>query len=195
MSDKNKQILEQDENLMDHDYDGIKELDNPPPRWIMLMFYITIGWSIIYGAYFFWLKEGSLQDEEYAMKSEKHDEKYQITSISSDDLVAFTDEASLAEGKQIYTDMACMACHGMNGEGNTIGPNLTDNAWIHGCKIEDVFNVIKNGVPEKGMTPYKVQLSDDKIQKVGSYILSIVGSNPANAKAPQGEECIAGNNS
>lgn len=192
MSDKNKQILEQDENLMDHDYDGIKELDNPPPRWIMMMFYITIGWAILYGAYYFWLKEGALQDEEYVLKSEKHDQKYQVASLSADDLVAFTDEASLAEGKQIYADMACMACHGMNGEGNAVGPNLTDDYWIHGCSVEDVFNIIKNGEPAKGMTPFKSQLSDEKIQKVTSYVLSLVGSNPANAKEPQGEECKPG---
>lgn len=195
MSEEKKNITEEDDKLMDHEYDGIQELDNPAPRWIMLLFYITIGWSILYGAYYFWLKQGPHQDEEYAMKSAAHDEKYQITSISADDLVAFTDEASLAEGKQVYTEMACMACHGMNGEGNAIGPNLTDNSWIHGCSIEDVFNIIKNGEPSKGMTPFKGQLSDEKIQKVASYVLSLVGSNPANAKAPQGEECITGNNS
>lgn len=196
MSEEKKIMNEQEEeHLMEHDYDGIKELDNPPPRWIMLLFYITIGWSILYGAYFFWLKQGPSQEEEYAMKSEAHDEKYQIASLSADDLVAFTDEATLAEGKQIYTDMGCMACHGMNGEGNAVGPNLTDNYWIHGCKISDLFTVIKNGVPAKGMTPFKSQLSDEKIQKVASYVLSLVGSNPANPKDPQGVECTTGENS
>lgn len=189
MSEEKIKHTEQDDHITDHDYDGIKELDNPPPRWIMLLFYITIGWAIIYGAYYFWLKEGDHQDAEYARKSEKHDQKYQIASLSADDLVAFTDEASLVEGKQIYTDMACMACHGLNGEGNAIGPNLTDKFWIHGCDIQSVFNVIKNGVPAKGMTAFKGQISDEKIQKVASYILSMKDSNPANAKDPQGVEC------
>lgn len=190
MSENNKQLQDQEEHLMmDHDYDGIKELDNPAPRWIMMLFYLTIGWSILYGAYYFWLGEGNNQEAEYIRKSKEHDEKYQIASLSADDLVAFTDEASLAEGKQIYTDMGCMACHGMNGEGNTIGPNLTDEYWIHGCDIKSVFNIIKNGVPTKGMTAFKGQLSDEKIQKVASYILALKGSNPANAKAPQGEKC------
>lgn len=189
MSEEKIKHTEPEKHLTDHDYDGIKELDNPPPRWIMLLFYITIGWAIIYGAYYFWLKEGDHQDAEYVRKSEKHDQKYQIASVSADDLVAFTDEASLAEGKQIYTDMACMACHGMNGEGNAVGPNLTDTHWIHGCDIQSVFNVIKNGVPAKGMTAFKGQISDDKIQKVASYVLSLKGSNPANAKEPQGVEC------
>lgn len=189
MSEENKQIVEQDDNIMDHDYDGIKELDNPPPRWIMLMFYITIGWSIIYGAYFFWLKEGDHQDAEYARKSMAHDEKYQIETISADELAAFTDEASIAEGKQIYTDLACMACHGMNGEGNAIGPNLTDDYTLHGCDFQSAFHTIKEGVPAKGMTAYKTQMSDEKIQKVASYIMTLRGTNPANPKDPQGEKC------
>lgn len=181
--------LKPGEHITDHDYDGIKELDNPPPRWIMLLFYITIGFSIIYGAYYFWLKQGDHQDAEYARKSALHDEKYQIASLSADDLTAFTDETSLVEGKQIYTEMACMACHGMNGEGNAVGPNLTDDHWIHGCDIQSVFNVIKNGVPAKGMTSFKGQISDEKIQKVASYVLSMKGSSPPNAKAPQGVIC------
>lgn len=189
MSDKNKQILEQDENIIDHEYDGIKELDNPPPRWIMLLFYFTIAWSILYGAYYFWLKEGDHQDVEYAKESMEHDQKYQIASISEDELTAVTDEASIAEGKQIYTEMACMACHGMNGEGNAIGPNLSDDYTIHGCDFESTFNTIKDGVPAKGMTAYKTQMSDEKIQKVASYVLSLRGTNPANAKEPQGNKC------
>ncbi len=189
MSEEKNQILEQDENLMDHDYDGIKELDNPPPRWIMLMFYITIGWSILYGAYYFWLKEGPSQDAEYEAKSMMHDQEFQITSLDADALVAFTDEASLAVGKQVYTDMACMACHGMNGEGNAVGPNLTDEYWLHGCDIQSVFNIIKNGQPAKGMTAFKGQISDEKIQQVASYVMSLKGSKPANAKAAQGVKC------
>ena len=188
MSEEKKNVTEQDP-IMDHDYDGIKELDNPPPRWIMLMFYITIGWAILYAAYFFWLKQGDPQDAEYAKKSALHDEKYHIASLSTDDMVAFTDEASLAEGKQVFTSMGCIACHGINGEGNAVGPNLTDDYWIHGCTIKDLFIIIKDGVPAKGMTAFKGQISDDKIQKAASYVLSLHGSNPANAKAPQGEKC------
>lgn len=189
MSEEKNKLTELDENIMDHDYDGIKELDNPPPRWIMLMFYITIGWSIIYGAYYFWLKEGDHQDAEYIRKSELHDQKYQIATLDTDALIAFTDEASLAEGKQIYTDMACMACHGVNGEGNAVGPNLTDDHSLNGCDFQSVFNIIKNGKPAKGMTAFKAQMSDEKIQKVASYVMTMVGTNPANAKTAQGEKC------
>jgi cytochrome c oxidase cbb3-type subunit 3 len=77
----------------------------------------------------------------------------------------------------------------MNGEGNAIGPNLTDEFSIHGCDIQSLFNIIKNGEPTKGMTSFKGQISDEKIQKVASYVMTMVGTSPANAKAAQGEKC------
>jgi cytochrome c oxidase cbb3-type subunit 3 len=189
MAKENKDTTQYDEKLMDHDYDGIQELDNPAPRWIMAIFYITIAFAIVYGAYYFWLGVGDTQDEEYARKSAQHDQEYKIKNLSSEDLVLLTDAADIAEGKTIYSNMNCFACHGMNGEGNAIGPNLTDEFWIHGCEFSNVFNIIKNGESAKGMTAFKGQLSDEKIQKVGSYILSLQGTNPANAKAAQGEKC------
>lgn len=189
MTKDNKDLSQYDENLMDHDYDGIQELDNPAPRWIMAIFYITIAFAIIYGAYFFWLGVGDNQDAEYARKSAQHDQEYQIKSMSGEELVLLTDAADIAEGKEIFNNMNCFACHGMSGEGNTIGPNLIDNFWINGCDITEVFNIIKNGKSAKGMTAFKGQISDEKIQKVASYVLSLKGTNPANAKAAQGEEC------
>lgn len=189
MATEDKKPELDDKEMMDHNYDGIHELDNPPPRWIMNIFYVTIAFSIIYGAYYFWLDVGDHQDAEYARKSENHDQNYQMASLSADQLVALTDAASLDEGKTIYNELNCFACHGMNGEGNPIGPNLTDEFWLHGCSFDNVFNVIKNGVPAKGMTAFKGQISDEKIQKVSSYVLSLAGSNPANGKAAQGEKC------
>jgi cytochrome c oxidase cbb3-type subunit 3 len=189
MATVNKQSEQHDDNLMDHEYDGIKELDNPPPIWIMALFYITIAFAIIYGAYYFWLKIGDHQDAEYVRKSEIHNQKYQAANVSTEDFVLLTDANSIDEGKAIYSAMNCFACHGLNGEGNAIGPNMTDEYWLHGCKFQEVFNVIKNGVPAKGMTAFKGQMSDEKIQKVASYVISLKGSNPANAKAAQGEKC------
>lgn len=189
MATENSKLNENLDSITDHEYDGIKELDNPPPRWIMMIFYLTIGWSILYGAYFFWLKVGDSQDAEYIRRSEKHDQKYQIASLSADDLVALTDQESLDEGKSIYSSMNCFACHGMHGEGNAIGPNLTDEFWLSGCDFQSVFNIIKNGNPAKGMTAFKGQISDENIQKVASFVLSLKGSNPGNAKDPQGEKC------
>jgi cytochrome c oxidase cbb3-type subunit 3 len=175
-------------HIEEHDYDGIKELDNPPPRWIMAIFYLTIGISILYGAYYFWLKVGDQQETEYAKSVQKAQEKMDLMAPAVA-LTLLTDEASLAEGKTIFTAMNCHTCHGIMGEGNAIGPNLTDNAWLHGCKFDNVFQLIKNGFPTKGMTAFKGQLSDEKIQKVTSYVVSLKGTNPPNAKTPQGDPC------
>jgi cytochrome c oxidase cbb3-type subunit 3 len=172
-----------------HHYDGIEELDNPPPGWIMAIFYVTIAISIFYGAYYFWLNVGDLQDVEYAKKTEAHDQKFKKDNEASASLALLTDEASVSAGATIYKDMNCAACHGVNGEGNAIGPNLTDDYWLHGGKFENVFSLIKNGFPTKGMTAFKTQLNDEKIQQVASYVLvHLKGTNPPNAKEPQGEK-------
>ena len=198
MTEKNKNINTEDyqynekfdEKLMDHDYDGIKELDNPAPAWIMAIFYVTIAISVFYGAYYFWFGQGENQIEEYETSIAEAKVMYEKANKSTVDMVLLTDEASLNEGKQIYVDMNCAACHGTAGEGNAIGPNLTDVAWINGCDFNAVVDVIKNGRATKGMTPFKAQLSDAKIQKVSSYLLvSLKDSNPENAKEAQGNEC------
>jgi cytochrome c oxidase cbb3-type subunit 3 len=182
-------MMEENKNIMDHEYDGIQELDNPPPRWIMALFYITIGISILYAANFFWLDIGDNQDVQYAKKSAAHDAKYQIANVAQDEMGVLTDVADLENGRRVYDAMACLACHGMNGEGNPVGPNLTDNYWINGCDFQSVFSVIKNGNPTKGMTAFKGQISDTKIQEVASYVMSLKGSNPPNPKDAQGELC------
>jgi len=196
MAEENKNIEEYqynekyDEKLMDHDYDGIKELDNPAPAWIMAIFYVTIAISIFYGAYYFWFSQGLNQDEEYATEIAEAKAMYENANKSTVELTLLSDDASLNKGKQIYADMNCAACHGSKGEGNAIGPNLTDNMWISGCDFNTVVDVIKNGRATKGMTPFKAQLTDEKIQQVASYLLvSLKGTNPKNAKEPQGNEC------
>ncbi len=192
MSDNNNiQDLKEEfgDKLLDHDYDGITELDNPAPKWIMAMFYITIAFSVFYGGYYFWFGLGAKQSEEYVQASERYEIKYK-SNVNKIDIVLLTDETSLNEGAQIYSDMNCAACHGVNGEGNAIGPNLADENWLNGCDIKEVVDIIKNGKVEKGMTAFGKQLSDDKMLKVSSFILvALKGSNPANAKDTQGEVC------
>jgi cytochrome c oxidase cbb3-type subunit III len=177
-------------HVMDeHNYDGIEELDNPPPGWIMFIFYLTIGISILYGAYYFWIGIGPDQHQEYD-KALLNAQAQMESSQTSIEMTLLADEASLTEGKTIYADMNCAACHGIEGEGNAIGPNLTDDFWIHGCSFEEVFNMIKTGAPLKGMTAFNTQLSDERIRKVTSYVLvSMKDYNPANPKGPQGEQC------
>jgi cytochrome c oxidase cbb3-type subunit 3 len=96
----------------------------------------------------------------------------------------------IAAGATLYAEKGCIACHGMKGEGNQIGPNLTDNFWLNGCSTDDLIKIITEGKPEKGMTPYKTMMSENQIKNVSTYILhALVGSNPDNGKAAQGEEC------
>lgn len=181
-------FFQPDLHIEEHEYDEIRELDNPSPGWIMAIFYLTIGIAILYGAYYFWLKVGDQQEAEYAKSVMKAQEKYKMAAPAGP-LSALTDAASLEEGKAIYAAMNCQACHGNQGEGNAVGPNLTDDHWIHGCQFEEIFNTIKNGYPAKGMTAFKAQLSDQKIQQVTSYVISLKGTNPPGAKEPQGEKC------
>ena len=97
-----------------------------------------------------------------------------------------TDSESLAEAKQIY-DKSCLICHGANGEGNLIGPNLTDNYWIHGGSPEDIYRLIDVGFPIKGMQAWNTQLSEKQMVALTSYVINMHGTNPANAREPQGE--------
>ena len=179
------------EVMTDHEYDGIRELDNSLPPWWMALFYATIVFSVVYLAAYHLFGWGQLQDEEY--QAELAEAKLQIEAymaanggaLNEDNVELLTDEAKLAEGKTIY-DANCAACHGTELQG-TVGPNLTDTYWLHGGSVGDVFKTIRDGVPSKGMISWKAQLSPEQIQQVSSYIISREGSNPPNAKEPQGE--------
>lgn len=174
-----------------HEFDGIKELDNPPPPWLMYLFYITVLFSIGYWIYYHMTDSGPSQyeelDQEMAVVSKA--ESARLAEMPPAASEASTDPADIEAGKALFMEKACFACHGMNGEGNAIGPNLTDNYFIHGCEFTDVIKIIRNGVPAKGMTPYKDQLNQKQTEQLASYILNLKGSNPANPKDPQGVEC------
>jgi cytochrome c oxidase cbb3-type subunit 3 len=153
--------------LLDYDFDGIKELDNPPPPWLMWLFYITIAWSLGYVAYFHLYKEGDLQAEEYEKEMAEASEKYKAHTLDLDQIALLTNEADLNEGKEIYVKN-CVPCHGINGEGG-IGTNLADEEWLYGSQPKNVFEIIKNG-NSKGMTSFS-SLPDENILKVTSYVL------------------------
>ena len=150
-----------DHNLLDHEYDGIKELDNPPPFWLLSLFYITVVFSIIYGAYYFWLGMGDLQDVEYekevASAQINMQNQPQAEAFDESNIAVYTDEDNLKVGADLFATKTCVTCHGANGEGNAIGPNLTDDSWISGCDFQSVFNMVKNGNPVKGMTAFKAR--------------------------------------
>lgn len=174
---------------LDHDYDGIRELDNHLPPWWKYMFYASIVFAVIY--MFMYHISGSLplqtQEYEIAMAEAQANisEAESGSSIDESNIVFSDDPAVLASGKTVY-ERNCVACHKAAGEGG-IGPNLTDDYWLHGGSIQDIYNTIKNGVPDKGMIAWGDVLSPTKMNDVASYIETLKGTNPSNAKAPQGE--------
>lgn len=177
--------------LLDHDYDGIRELDNDLPPWWRYGFYLTIVVSIIYLFHYHVFHTGKLQMEEYedqltvAKIQVEEYRKKAANLVDENNATALTDEGSLAEGKSIFMDN-CMACHGRSGEGG-VGPNLTDSYWLHNGGIKDIFRTIKYGWPEKGMKSWQQDLGAKQIHEIASYIKSLNGTNPPNAKEKQGE--------
>ncbi len=182
--------LTNDRLIKDHDYDGIRDLDNDLPPWWKWLFYITIIFSVVYMIRLFVFNDDSLvQEREYqiAMEEARANAPLPEESAASFQLVLLEDEASLASGQETWAKI-CSVCHLMDG-GGLVGPNMTDNYWIHGNTLEDMFKIVETGVIEKGMIPYKDQLSEQKRLEVISYILlKVVGTTPATPKAPQGTE-------
>ena len=176
--------------LLDHDYDGIKELDNALPPWWKWGFYFTVVVAVIYMFRFHVSKTGPtpLQEYDHEMKiaAAKMEIFRQISREAFDEkTVTLADAAGIAAGKKIYTG-TCFPCHGANGEGNAVGPNLTDKYWLHGGSLGNVFKTISIGVPDKGMQAWGKTFSPTDIKNLSSFVLSLQGTNPANAKAPQG---------
>lgn len=174
-----------------HAYDGIRELDNRLPPWWVNMFIITIIWAVGYMYFYHWGGNGPSSTEEYKMEMEAAKKEMAIalagkpgSAIDESNVTVLTEAGPLGEGELIYKN-TCAACHGQLGEG-TVGPNFTDEYWIHGGGIKDLFRTIKYGVPEKGMISWQAQLKPEDMQKVASYILTLKGTNPPNQKAPQG---------
>ncbi|MEQ9302064.1 MAG: cbb3-type cytochrome c oxidase N-terminal domain-containing protein [Cyclobacteriaceae bacterium] len=177
--------------LLDHEYDGIRELDNHLPPWWKWLFYFTIGWGVIYLIVYHVTGTMPLQEEEYQMElaeARSAVEARQVASTESIDesTVAFSDDPGhLANGKKLY-ERNCSVCH-QNDGGGLVGPNFTDKYWIHGGSIQDLFRVVKYGVPEKGMISWQAQLSPADMRDVSSYILTFQGTTPTNGKEPQGD--------
>lgn len=218
-------MTDMNEKLLDHDYDGIRELDNDLPRWWVWLFYLTIIFAVLYMLYFHVLGIGYLSADEYRQEidpsyvrieaggsrlfglapvyrspltSPERDARlsagmptvvlaYKEEKRESDTTtyVTYTEPDRLAAGKAIF-DRLCFTCHGKIGEGG-IGPNLTDDYWLHGGAFPEIVKTVKFGVPTKGMVAWRMDLKPEQIIEVASYVKSLHGTNPPNPKAPQGD--------
>ena len=182
--------IEQESSVkLDHDFDGIQELNNPLPPWWTAGFVITVIISVLY-IFYYTIQGKDSQYDEYnremaKAKTQVDAYKKEHNLVDENTVTLLSDKTALDEGKTIFVKN-CAACHLADG-GGLVGPNLTDNAWIYGCDIKDVFKVVTNGT-SKGMPPWKA-LGAEKVQKVASYVLSLQGTTPAKAKAAEGEPC------
>ncbi len=181
--------LTTDRLIKDHDYDGIQELDNDLPPWWKWLFYITIAFALIYFIRLFVFNADDLvQDREFAIEMEgfKASQPEKVADVDFN-IILLEDATSLTNGEATWNKI-CSACHLADG-GGLVGPNMTDNFWIHGNKVEDLYRISTEGVLAKGMLPYKDQLSNQERLEVVSFILlKIHGTTPATPKAAEGTE-------
>jgi cytochrome c oxidase cbb3-type subunit III len=186
-------IEKENDILLEHEYDGIRELDNKIPPWFSYLFYITIVFAIIYLLDYHVFSSGKVMFDEYSQEMrtaaiQRAELEKTGAFVNEKSVIALTDQSAILSGKKTF-ETNCIACHAAGGAG-LVGPNLTDDFWIHGGGIKNIFTTIKYGVPAKGMISWQTQLNPKQMQEVASYILSIHGTNPPNAKAPQGDKYI-----
>lgn len=189
--DEKNLILENERGiLLDHNYDGIQELDHPLPQWWQGVFYATIVFGVIYFVYFM-LAGGPTQKQELERDLETIAKLAPAPTASGDleskIMSVLGDEATRAAGRVVF-EGKCVACHGDKGQG-IIGPNLTDRFWIHGDGTPvAILKVVTEGVAEKGMPPWGPILSPDETMQVVVFVASLQGTNPAGGKPPEGNE-------
>ncbi|MFK8164036.1 MAG: cbb3-type cytochrome c oxidase N-terminal domain-containing protein [Lewinella sp.] len=177
--------------VLGHDYDGVRELDNNLPPWWKGVFYASIIFAPNYLYFNHFSETAASSQEHYVMEMEAAEDEVkaflatQKNAIDESNVTLLADADALSNGNIIYQSK-CAVCHGKLGEGG-IGPNMTDEYWLHGGSISDVFKTIKQGVPEKGMIAWKNDLRPRDMQEVASFIKSLAGTNPPNPKEAQGE--------
>lgn len=191
---RSKSIEQEADVMLDHDYDGIRELDNVLPPWWVKLFYATIIFALIYLVRFHVVDDYTQAEEfnkEVAMAEEFKAKNAAATpdDMSVDKVTLLTDAESIAKGKEIFTN-TCASCHKADG-GGLVGPNLTDDTWINGGGIKNVYKVISEGSPNNpSMVSWKKIIKPTDIQKIASFVLSLQGSKPAGAKAAEGKKWV-----
>ena len=178
--------------ILDHDYDGIQEEDNPLPRWWLLLFYACIVFAVIYTAHYSF-GPGKNPNETLPQELEALAAQRKINTppseVPNEEIFALLtkDSAKMGVAHELF-EAKCASCHGVKGEGG-IGPNLTDNFWVHGDgSFATNHKVISEGVLDKGMPPWGAMLKPEELNLVVAYVKTLAGTNPANPKAPQGIE-------
>ncbi|MGI9190997.1 MAG: cbb3-type cytochrome c oxidase N-terminal domain-containing protein [Chitinophagaceae bacterium] len=192
MMGSDKPIEKEAEQLIDHDYDGIQELDNGMPPMLKYIFIGTILFAVYYWTDYHVIKASPLSIAEYEAQIEQGEQdrleyiKKAGASVDENSVTLLADASMIGGGEKIYVQN-CVACHGDKGQGG-VGPNLTDPYWIHGGDIHSIFKTIKYGVPEKGMRSWQSEIKPADMQAVVSYIITAFGNkNVAGGKAPQGD--------
>jgi cytochrome c oxidase cbb3-type subunit 3 len=192
---RSKDIEQESDILLDHDYDGIRELDNVLPPWWVNLFYATIIFGLVYIVRFHVVNDYTQAEEfnqEVALANieiEKNKAANPVEEVTVDKVTLLTDSESLAKGKEIFTN-ACAACHKADG-GGVVGPNLTDQFWINGGGIKNVFKLIAEGSKNNPtMVGWAKTLGTKEVQKVASYVLSLQGTKPAGEKPAEGEKWV-----
>jgi cytochrome c oxidase cbb3-type subunit 3 len=178
--------------VMDHAYDGIKELDNHLPPWWKWLFYVTIIWGVFYLFAYHVFNSLPLQTAEYNKEVASADLEMQKlkaanpgAKIDETTVEATTDATALENGKSTFLN-TCSSCHRKDGGGD-IGPNLTDEYWKHGGSIKNIFKTVTNGVPGTNMVAWGSTMSPEAIRNVASYVLTLQGTKPTNPKKPEGD--------
>jgi len=182
-----------EDRLLDHDYDGIREYDNPMPRWWLLILWVSVAWSVVYAINIIpgvgsGPGRAKQYEDEMAAAREKYGDPAQAAAgMAVDDatvLAAAADPVKLASGKQTFASF-CVPCH-REDAGGSIGPNLTDEYWIHGGKPSQIHGIITNGVLDKGMPAWSAVLTPDQVLGVAAYVTTVRDSHPKAPKEPQG---------
>lgn len=173
----------------DHEYDGIREFDNPLPRWWLMTFYGAIVFSVGYWVYYHTLGTGDLPMEQLRIDVDEAERELMASGkggfATREELAAIAaDSAAVAEGK-VQFDKHCASCHGVNGEGK-VGPNLTDKFWLHGHTPVDNYTIIAKGFVKKGMPGWKRVLGETKVRQITGYVMTLRNTNLAGPLGEQG---------
>jgi cytochrome c oxidase cbb3-type subunit III len=182
---------EEEQNRVIHEVDGIQEYDNKLPNWWLFTLYAAIAFAVGYWFHYHQAKFGDGPSAEYEAEMEKVNAA-QAAKLKSapvmtpEALTALAkDKGTVDTGKQVFTT-TCAACHRADA-GGLVGPNLTDEFWLHGAAPEKVYKSVATGIPDKGMPAWGQQLGPDRVSAVVAYVLTLRGTNVPNGKAPQGE--------